>query len=507
MAWVGLVPLLWALRDSRPREAFLLGWVAGLVHFTSLLYWIIQTMTNYGGLSWPLSLGVLLLLASYLALYVGLFGLVLKAASRGSRHLRWALAPPVWVAVELARAHALTGFPWANLGYSQYGFLPIIQVADLTGVYGVAFLIVLVNASLVELAENLAGRLALARKPTLGSLKVASVTGLALALSLGYGLFVLARPERTVPAETPSLRFALLQGNIPQDLKWDEAYQQETMNLYEVLVAEVSGSGEPPEFIVWPETATPFYLQQDGPLREQLVAMVRRSGTYHLIGSPAFERLDSAVAYYNRAYLVGPDGRLLDYYDKIHLVPFGEYVPLSSVLFFVRRLAYGVGDFYSGQRYTVFTIPKGRFGALICFEVIFPSLVRQFVLRGAQFLVNITNDAWFGRTAASAQHLSMAVFRAVENRVALIRAANTGITAAIDPFGRIVDSTGLFVRTYITGSIPVVRSPGSLYTRLGDLFAFGCVGAVVLAAGLGAGRPSWRRKTGDVLSEVPLEET
>ena len=507
-AWVALVPLLWVVRDSRPREAFGLGLVAGLVHYLTVLFWILNTMTHYGKLSYPAGLGVLVLLSAYMALYVGLFSWAVVVLPGGGRARRWLLAPAAWVALELARGHALGGFPWANLGYSQYTVLPIIQIADLTGVYGVAFLIVLVNSTVVELLENLtlAGRIGpVSYQPALSNLRLMACTGIALAVALGYGAVSLARPERTVPPEARELHFALLQGNIAQDLKWDKKFQRETLNFYKVLASEVSQLPPPkPDLIVWPETAAPFYFEQDGPMLEELEELARTTKAYHLVGAPAYERVDGEVASYNRAYLVDPTGRTVGHYDKMHLVPFGEYVPLSSLLFFVRQMAEGIGMFYSGDEHTVFEMPKGRFGTLICFEVIFPNLVRKFVKGGAQFLVNITNDAWFGRSAASYQHLSMATFRAVENRVPLIRAANTGITAVVDPFGRIRQSTDLFVRTYIKGNIPVVKEPGTFYTAVGDLFAYLCVVVVLAIAGLGISRPRRARSRSSAVTSFSM---
>ncbi|MFQ6672180.1 MAG: apolipoprotein N-acyltransferase, partial [Candidatus Tectimicrobiota bacterium] len=360
VAWVGLVPLLWALRGARPKEALVLGWVAGLVHYTTVLFWVMNTMTRYGKLSYPASIGVLLLLAAYLACYVALFAWVVVVVSGGQRAVRWLIAPPAWVVAELARAHALSGFPWANLGYSQFAVLPIIQMADITGVYGVAFLIVLVNATAAELLENLAqlGRIGPARaEGVLGNGRLLLVASLAVGLALAYGWSVLKRPARTIAPATPTLRFALLQGNIPQDLKWDAATQQETVNLYTVLASEVNRGPAPPQLIVWPETAAPFYFKEAGPMLDQLRALVRRTKAYHLVGAPAYEKLDGQTAYYNRAYLLGPDGGTLDHYDKTHLVPFGEYVPLASLLFFVSRMTEGIGDFYAGDRHTVFAIP------------------------------------------------------------------------------------------------------------------------------------------------------
>lgn len=508
LAWVALVPLLWILRDARPKEAFALGWTAGLVHYVTVLFWIMNTMTRYGKLSYLSSFAVLVLLAAYLAIYVALFALAVVVLPRGDRALRWLVTPAAWVVVELARAHALSGFPWANLGYSQYSVLPVIQIADITGVYGVAFAVVLVNATVLEFLENitLASRIGPVRQePAVGNLRLFLCTGLALALIVGYGAWSLARPERTVPPEAGELRFALLQGNIPQDAKWDKKFQRETVNLYKVLASEVSKRPGPrPKLIVWPETAAPFYFEHDGPLLEQLQQVARKTKAYHLVGAPAFEKVNDKIASYNRAYLLDPNGRTVGHYDKMHLVPFGEYVPFSSLLFFVGQMAEGIGAFYAGDEHTIFEIPQGRFGTLICFEVIFPRLVRKFVKGGAQFLVNITNDAWFGRSSASYQHLSMTVFRAVENRVPLIRAANTGITAVVDPFGRINKATDIFVRTYVTGAIPVVKEPGGIYTAVGDVFAYLCLVVMLVVGGLGIFRPKRSRSQTMVVSSLSL---
>jgi apolipoprotein N-acyltransferase len=213
--------------------------------------------------------------------------------------------------------------------------------------------------------------------------------------------------------------------------------------------------------------------------------LAQEAGQPLLFGSPTYVRDGGQDVMYNSAFLVGPDTTVLGRYDKIHLVPFGEYIPLRRLLFFLDKLVAGIGDFRSGEAYTVMAIPQGRFAVLICFEGIFPDLVRHFVRHGAQFLVNITNDAWFGYSPASYQHLSMVVFRAVENRLPIVRAANTGISAVIDPTGRLSQQTDLFVRTWIKARITPAEGATTFYTRWGDLFAYGCV--LVTAVSLGWG--------------------
>jgi predicted amidohydrolase len=291
-----------------------------------------------------------------------------------------------------------------------------------------------------------------------------------------YGWLLPLPPSTELP-----LAVAIVQGNIDQGVKWDPAWQSKALQLYRYLTLEAAR--ERPRLIVWPETAVPFFLRED-PRRAELETLARAAGAYLLVGAP--DRLSEQSR--NSAFLVGPDGRMLGQYDKRHLVPFGEYVPLRRLLFFVNVLAGGgIGEFAPGKEATVFSTPAGRFGVVICYEAIFPGEVREFFLGGADFLVNITNDAWFGRSAAPAQHLAMAAFRAVENRAYLVRAANTGISAIVAPDGRIVRSSGLFTPAVLSAPI-TPRAGVSFYTRYGDLFAWGTV-VVALAAVLTAVGP------------------
>jgi apolipoprotein N-acyltransferase len=251
--------------------------------------------------------------------------------------------------------------------------------------------------------------------------------------------------------------------------------------------------------IVWPEAATPFFFANDRDFRARLLLLARDVDRPLLFGSPSYTREGDQDIMYNSAFLVGSEATVLGRYDKIHLVPFGEYIPLRRVLVFLDKLVEGIGDFRSGETYTVMAVPQGRFAVLICFEVIFPDLVRHFVRQGAQFLVNITNDAWFGYSPASYQHLSMVVFRAVENRLPIVRAANTGISAVIEPTGELVEQTNLFERTWIKGRIIPAAGLTTFYTRWGDLFAYGCWVVTVAAMAWGILRHIRRTR----LAEVP----
>jgi apolipoprotein N-acyltransferase len=278
----------------------------------------------------------------------------------------------------------------------------------------------------------------------------------------------------------PSFKVALVQGNIAQDTKWDPAFQQTTLEKYWRLTRKVAK--EQPQLVIWPETATPFYFLADRKNSETLLRQVRQMQIPLLFGSPAYGRKGELLRFYNRAYLLDGHGMLIGYYDKIHLVPFGEYVPWKNILFFVDKLVQAAGDFASGEQAVVLDLPPAKLGVLICYEAIFPELSRDLVNAGANFLVNITNDAWFGRSSAPYQHLSMAVLRSVENRVPIARCANTGISSLIDSRGRILRVTGLFEDAAILGIIQLGDAK-TFYTRYGDWVTWICLFVTVFAFG------------------------
>ncbi len=460
LGWVALLPLLLALDRKEPLEAFSLGLGAGLVAYFVTLYWVTNTMVNYGGLPYPASIAILLLLVIYMSLYVAGFSFCLALVR--PRGMSLLLAPPLWTALELLRTHALTGFPWASLGYSQYLNLPVLQLSELTGFWGISFLMVSASAALAHLL--LGG----------GRAKVWVALGVG-ALLLTAHLWGWARLlYYSSPRGERGLRVSVLQGGVDQGLKWDEGFKEETLRIYrELTLSAARGKGGvKPDLIVWPETAAPFFFLREEALRDRVLGLAQEGGSHILLGAPSLEVRDGEPRLFNSAYLLSPDGRIINRYDKIHLVPYGEYVPLKRLMPFVKKLAEGAGDFVSGREATVMSIPGGRFGVLICFEVIFPGLVREFLRGGAQFLVNITNDAWFGHSSASYQHMAMVSFRAVEGRVPIVRAANTGISGFIDQAGRIHGATPLFIRTTIVQDIFPRNGPPTLYVRWGDWFAY-----------------------------------
>jgi len=453
-AWFGLVPLVLVMQ----RRPFKSGFIAGLVFFAATLYWVNIVMTTYGHLPLAVSFALYLLLAAYLALY---WGAATWAACRLKEFRNYPLAmtlPVFWVAMEFLREFLLTGFPWATLGYSQQAWLPVIQSADLFGVYGLSYLLVLGNTAFAECFQAVCRKM-----PREIPLKSALITVVLLLLNYGYGVWCL---QHDLDIRTETLQTALVQGNISQDLKWQPENQLNTVNTYRDLSLRAERSGTK-ELIVWPEAAMPFYFQDGGKLAASVSDLSVETGAFLLFGSPAYQRDAAGLRYLNSAFLLSPMGRVLGRSDKNHLVPFGEYVPLSGFLPFVNKLVVGIGDYSSG---TIKPLPINghQLGILVCYEVIFPELAREYVRQGSDLLINITNDAWFGKSSAPWQHLAMARFRAVENRVWLARAANTGISAFISPSGKVVQQTNLFEPAFLNSEVGLGARPG-LYSRLGDL--------------------------------------
>lgn len=482
LAWVALVPLHIALDGiSRRTQAFWLGWLSGIIASTGIMSWVVTAMHTYGKVPLVFSYGIMLLLTAYLGLYVALY----SAGVVWFRMLvpRYGLfaAPCLWVTLELLRTYVLSGLPWSLLGYSQYRQLDLIQVADHLGVYGVSFLIVLANVALAELYLWL---MPLFRgfRPARLPWELVTTAGILVSLSWAYSTSLIASDAVSRPQ--PTLQVGVVQPNIDQAIKWDQAFRDETLHRYDRLT-ESFGYGA--DLVVWPEAATPFIYEREPLYQLKLVDMANRASAPLLFGSPAVRfDADRKPFLLNSAYLLSPDGELLGRYDKQHLVPFGEYIPLkSSLLFFLEKMVEGIGDFQAGPGPTILSFQlkesegatvarRVKFGVVICYEVIFPDLVRRMATAGAEFLVTITNDAWFGDSSAPSQHFSMVVFRSVENHLAFARAANTGISGFIDPVGRIIEASPIFTQAALQAEIPI-RQTKTFYSRHGDVFAYGCV--------------------------------
>ncbi|MFA5095839.1 MAG: apolipoprotein N-acyltransferase [Candidatus Omnitrophota bacterium] len=452
LAWFGFAPLLIALDKQSAKKAFLLSYLAGLLFWLGTIYWLVHV-----------TLPGQIILSCYLALYFGVFGFLLSVFRLPSS-ASLIFIPSLWVILEYLRGYLFTGFPWALLGYSQYANLPAIQIADTGGVWIVSFLVMMVNAGV-------------ARRKNLW------LAALFLIPCLVYGYYKLyALPEN---GRRPPLRIAVIQGNIPQSLKWDAGAREPVMQRYFGLTAEAKK--DDPDLIVWPEAALPVILEEEPLYYARLKNYAKNTGSPLLFGAVTAR----GGLYYNSALLLAKGGQFSARHDKLHLVPFGEYIPFRSIFPFLDTIA-PIGDITRGSRYTLFNIRQRRsgvpyqFGVLICFEDVFPALSRGFVNKGADFLINITNDAWFGKTSEPGQHLAASVFRAIENRVNLVRSANTGISCFINPRGRVAyleDARGerIFIPGYSTREISPVHQP-TLYGRYGDFFAAACLLCVLCIA-------------------------
>ena len=463
---MALVPLLIVLgRPARTeRRPVLLGLVTGVVGFSGTLYWLTEVMTTFGGLGNGVAAAVALLLIVYLSLYPALVAHVIGRGVRafGPRAL-WA-APVVWAAGEYARGHVITGFPWVPLGNSQVDVAPIAQAASLVGVYGLSALVALGSVALGWLVVGPPGRGRVVPVMAVAAL----IAGLA-----GWGAVRTSHGD-LLRAGTP-VRVALIQGNVAQGQKWDPAFEDRIYRRYLTLSRE--GVAQGATLVVWPESATPFFFEEH-PAAEATRLLARETGARLFIGSDQIER--AAQRLYNSAFLIQPTGSVGGVYRKIHLVPFGEYVPLESLLSFAGPLVEQVGGFAPGTTLTIFHIREGAFSTAICYEAVFPELSREAVQRGSQLLTSITNDAWFGHSSAPWQHLAMARMRSVETGRYLARAANTGVSALVDPYGRVVQATPLFEETVSVGEVRFLDGT-TLYVRIGDVVPWA---GLVVAIGL-----------------------
>ncbi len=463
---MAFVPWILSLKECTPRQAFGRSYLLGLIFFGGTMWWV-------GCVAIP---GVIPLVAA-LALYFAAWGwFANKILLHPAPYTAFLLLPASWVALEYLRSHLLSGLGWNLLAHTQWNWIPLIQLAGLTGVWGVSFLVVLVNVALSVCVKGVGWRV---KGINLG------IAGVSLCAALFYGSMALRQfPAPSTLHPSPVLKVALLQGNIPQTQKWDDAFEEAIWKRYEELMAETVKLQ--PDLIVWPETAVPGYLE-DFRVAERLEGIARSAGAEMLVGLPTEGSVPGTgtvpgTDVYNSALLLDREGKEKARYSKIHLVPFGEFIPFKPVLGWLKKF-YPVADFAPGKEWTVFqgTVP---FSVLVCFEDLFPEMARRFVREGAGWLLVITNDAWFGRSAASIQHLQASVFRAVENEVWVGRAANTGWTGFVDPAGRRLPPPGQIPRFkagVAVADLPVVARKETLYTRWGDWFPILCLGLTGLA--------------------------
>ncbi len=487
VAYFAFVPLMFALYpaghagQTRVR-ALTLGFTAGFVFFIGTVYWVIHSMYYYGGVPVLVSIPVMLALAAYLAIYFALFGLFFPMLSSATTVLRVAAIAALWVSLEYMRGHLFTGFPWVLLGYSQMPYLPVIQIADITGASGLSFIVMAINATIFFRVKGFKDKEG--KKPGNHIGEVVVISALFVA-TLIYGFVRIAQVDSEA-SRWGGFKAGIVQGSIDQSVKWDRSLRSETIGIYKGLSLEASKKGA--SFMLWPESAVPFFLGNNKAETAAVTEAAVQSKAYILTGAlsvaynPDADNGDrGGYRYFNSAYLIDANGDITGRYDKFHLVPYGEYVPLKRFFPFIKKLTVGVGDFAEGRGPYPMGFIGGDIGVLICYEAIFPTIARETVKNGASFLVNITNDAWFGTTSAPYQHFEMSRLRAVENRVYLLRAANTGISAFIAPSGRVIARTGLFERTFITEKVVIKNGAlTTFYTRFGDVFAYGCLAFTVL---------------------------
>ena len=449
-AWFFLVPLLHVMRESNARQGFKLALWSGIVGNFLQLYWITWTISDYTAVPVAAAAVVTLLLSLLVSLFWGAWGASLCWLRARSRVPLPVLAAALWVIFEWLRT-PLIRFNWNKLGVLWLSHDNLVQAADLFGVYGLSFFVVLANAAVYEIfalrwrrrqGEEVSTDEARARAaiPTIALLLIGAV--------FLYGYARRAGMESKMNTGEPLLRAALIQGNIEQRMKWDPAWEEEILKTYEELtrqaVAEAKQSGEL-DLVVWPEAAVPFFPTDESAPGWRLHRLVNETGVPILFGAPHYE----ARHYYNSAFLMRPGTEELAHYDKNVLVPLGEYVPLTGLFFFVDKITeVGGSDFTPGTGARALELGNVRIGTLICYEGIFPGLVRDFERGGTDVFANITNDAWFGNTSAPWQHMATVRMRAIETRSFVLRAANTGITTLIDPLGVAREPTELNERTY-----------------------------------------------------------
>jgi apolipoprotein N-acyltransferase len=491
LAWVALVPLLLAIRNVSPGRAARLGLLTGMIHYVSLLYWIIIVLGRYGNLPLWVSVPALLLLALYMSSYLALFCVLISRIWKQKEVLVVWVGPLLWVGLDFIRSFLFSGFPWQDLAYSQYKALLLIQTADMAGHFGVTFHIVLVNSVTALLFvlwrdDRSAKQTSFAVLSTMRIRKAwfyGVLPALCIILTVMAYNYLRYNQISKVIESSRKMKIALVQGNIEQDKKWSPAMRLETIEIYTKLskLAVEQGDKSPP-LLVWPETALPFLISDNPYFNRLKKQLITKEKTWLLAGAPFYEKVEGNESLqikkeflsYNSAYLFTPEGEIGGRYDKQHLVPFGEYVPLSSYLPLPGPLVENIGDFSRGKPVSPLSCQGAEIGVLICFESIFPNLARAWTTAGANLLVNITNDAWFGRSSAPWQHLSMTVFRAVENRRSLARSANTGVSAVIDPLGRMADTTPLFQPSYLVAEVPLLQEK-TIFGSFGYYFGLLCL--------------------------------
>ena len=454
------------LRGVSARRGFTLGLIAGFVHFAGTVYWTGATVSTFGGIHVSIAVLVAGLLALYMALYIAIACAIGGIAIRRFGYRGLLLFPPAWVATEYLRGIVFGGFPWIPLGNTMVTLLPIAQLASVLGVYGLSLFVAFLNVGFATVAMSTGRTRLIAAAATLGSIAVISVWG---GVRLSSNSLTNGAP----------IKIGLIQGNIAQTDKWDPERAGMILDRYIQLTRQASDNGA--QFIMWPESSTPFYFEED-PRGGLVRHLARTLGKPILLGSDEFEDT-TPQRHYNSAFILDTHGATAGVYRKIHLVPFGEYVPFQRLLFFVGPLVEAISPFSRGTRVTMMPVEGHMVSTAICYEVTYPALSREAVRNGTEMLTTVTNDAWYGDSSAAYQHFEMAAMRAIEQGRYLARAANTGISGIIDPYGRVLVRTNLFETVAVVGEARFVQAR-TIYSRIGDMVAYASILVVLLALGL-----------------------
>lgn len=464
ISWIALIPLFFAVKEKKWVTSFFLGVICGFTFFSLALYWITY-IEELGSMAYPCWIAFSL----YLSLFIGLFCLILRFNSL-------VFAPFIWVCVEYLRGIAFTGFPWILLGYSQFRNMNLIQISSVTGVYGVSFLVVLANMGIAFFFFNILK----GKKAFFGIV----IFILFFLMCYIYGFMEVAnfsvREEYERMTKTPWVSdkkfiVSVLQGNISQDIKWSKDNVENTFKIYEDLARKTEQDNT--RLIIWPESASTVYLKYDKKYFDLVKDLASGVKSDMLVGTPdaITDEKGNVKEYFNSAFLISKEGKFVSKYDKVHLVPFGEYVPLKKYLASFEKYTIGFSDYTKGKSFNVFKGSKGdKFGVAICWEIIFPDICRNLANNGAEFLVTISNDAWYRKSAAPYQHFMVLPFRAVENRVNIVRAANTGVSGFVDFKGEIVSYIDIFKQGKLS-SLILIRKKPTLYAKWGDWFVILCL--------------------------------
>ena len=463
--WLALIPFFILLHRQRSlRKGFLSGFFVGIIHVSTTMYWISVSVYRYGGLPLWGAAALTLLFILYLSLYWGLMGCTYVFLDR------WKCAylfPFAATLIEYIRGLPLIRFPWGGIEMALPPHLILSQIVDITGIYGLGFLIYLVNYLIFRIWLD-------SREKRNATAFTQLILLCLLMISVwGYGYTRIPKVLKDIRAWR-TMKVCLVQPDIDQSVKWKPSWELKGLKRY-LHISGQAVSGFQPDLVVWPEAALTFYIQNEPNLFQRVADLARRDHFMLIFGATSYDVTAGKTIYHNSAYLLSRNGKILGRYDKIRLVPFGEYVPMRRWLPFAKNIVGTEEDFTPGKTIRPLESRLGPIGVTICFEGIFPDLSRTLVRHGARLLVNITNDAWFGRTAGPYQHYRLSAYRAVEERCYLIRATGTGISGIIGPTGRTLVKMPLQSEGFIRGVVRLRQGPPTFYERYGNLFLLLCL--------------------------------